>query len=97
MKNSVSRQALPESWGRVDPPGGTGSPRHGGSKRFDRAAVYFLERCEADGVELGIPRQTQEYGQITEAKERLTEQKLYLEDEIRVEHILKRSLETVRG
>src|SRR6202023_2590202 len=27
-----------------------------------------------------------EYGQISEAKERLTEQKLYLEDEIRVEH-----------
>src|ERR1700688_1400682 len=93
MKNSVSRQDLPESWDRVDPPGGTGSRRHGGSKRFDGAAVCFLERCEADGVGLGIPRQTQEYGQITEAKERLAEQKLYLEDEIRIEH----SLEEIIG
>jgi formate hydrogenlyase transcriptional activator len=83
MKNSVSWQASPESWDRIDPPGGTGSRRHGGSNRFDGAAASFLERCG----------ETHEYGQISEAKERLAEQKLYLEGEIRVEH----SLEEIIG
>jgi formate hydrogenlyase transcriptional activator len=86
INNSVSRQASPQSLSRVDPPGGTGSRRHDVSKRFDRGAVFFLERCEADGVELGIPKQSREYRQITEAEERPAEEKLYLKDEIRVEH-----------
>src|SRR4029077_19193761 len=51
---------------------------------FTEEDLYFLGQV-ASQIAIGVENAL-EYGQITEAKERLAEQKLYLEDEIRVEH-----------
>jgi formate hydrogenlyase transcriptional activator len=51
---------------------------------FSPADVGFLTQV-ASQIAIGVENAL-EYGQITEAKERLAEQKLYLEDEIRLEH-----------
>src|SRR5260370_4202457 len=51
---------------------------------FTEDDIYFLGQV-ASQIAIGVENAL-EYGQITEAKERLAEQKLYLEDEIRVEH-----------
>jgi formate hydrogenlyase transcriptional activator len=51
---------------------------------FSQADVGFLTQV-ANQIAIAVGNAL-EYGQITEAKERLAEQKLYLEDEIRVEH-----------
>ena len=46
--------------------------------------LYFLGQV-ANQIAIAVENALA-YGQITEAKKRLTEHKLYLEDEIRVEH-----------
>jgi formate hydrogenlyase transcriptional activator len=51
---------------------------------FSQADVTFLAQV-ASQIAIAVENAL-EYGQITEAKERLAEQKLYLEDEIRAEH-----------
>jgi formate hydrogenlyase transcriptional activator len=51
---------------------------------FSQADMEFLAQV-ANQIAIAVENAL-EYGQITEAKERLAEQKLYLEDEIRVEH-----------
>ncbi|MEA2262603.1 MAG: formate hydrogenlyase transcriptional activator, partial [Acidobacteriaceae bacterium] len=51
---------------------------------FSQADMGFLAQV-ASQIAIAVENAL-EYGQITEAKERLAEQKLYLEDEIRVEH-----------
>jgi len=51
---------------------------------FTEEDLYFLGQV-AGQIAIAIENAL-EYGQITEAKERLAEQKLYLEDEIRAEH-----------
>jgi formate hydrogenlyase transcriptional activator len=51
---------------------------------FSQADMGFLTQV-ASQIAIAVENAL-EYGQITEAKERLAEQKLYLEDEIRVEH-----------
>src|ERR1700730_7097937 len=51
---------------------------------FTEGDVYFLGQV-ANQIAIAVENAL-EYGQITEAKERLAEQKLYLEDEIRREH-----------
>src|SRR5258708_14547321 len=51
---------------------------------FTEEDLYFLGQVAGE-IAIGVENAL-EYGQITEAKERLAEQKLYLEDEIRVEH-----------
>ncbi len=51
---------------------------------FTEEDLYFLAQV-ASQIAIGVENAL-EYGQITEAKDRLAEQKLYLEDEIRVEH-----------
>jgi formate hydrogenlyase transcriptional activator len=50
---------------------------------FTEADLYFLGQV-ASQIAIAVENAL-EYGQVTEAKERLAEQKLYLEDEIRVE------------
>src|SRR5260370_25670280 len=50
---------------------------------FTEEDLYFLVQV-ASQIAIGVENAL-EYGQITEAKERLAEHKLYLEDEIRVE------------
>jgi formate hydrogenlyase transcriptional activator len=71
---------------------------------FSQEDLYFLGQV-ANQIAIAVENAL-EYGQITEAKERLAEQKLYLEDEIRREHnfeeiignspMLKAVLESVR-
>jgi formate hydrogenlyase transcriptional activator len=51
---------------------------------FTQADIGFLSQV-ANQIAIAVENAL-EYGQITEAKERLAEQKLYLEDEIRVQH-----------
>jgi formate hydrogenlyase transcriptional activator len=51
---------------------------------FSQADIGFLAQV-ASQIAIAVENAL-EYGQITEAKERLAEQKLYLENEIRVEH-----------
>src|ERR1700675_3967980 len=51
---------------------------------FSQADVGFLGQV-ASQIAIAVENAL-EYGQITEAKDRLAEQKLYLEDEIRLEH-----------
>jgi formate hydrogenlyase transcriptional activator len=51
---------------------------------FSQADIGFLAQV-ASQIAIGVENAL-EYGQITEAKERLAEQKFYLEDEIRLEH-----------
>ncbi len=51
---------------------------------FSEADVGFLTQV-ASQIAIAVENAL-EYGQITEAKERLAEQKFYLEDEIRLEH-----------
>jgi formate hydrogenlyase transcriptional activator len=51
---------------------------------FTEEDLYFLSRV-ASQIAIAVEN-VLEYGQITEAKERLAEQKFYLEDEIRLEH-----------
>src|SRR5258708_10981734 len=51
---------------------------------FSQEDLYFLGEV-ANQIAIAVENAL-EYGQITEAKERLAEQKLYLEDEIRREH-----------
>ncbi len=51
---------------------------------FTEEDLYFLGQV-ANQIAIAVEN-CLEYGQITEAKERLAEQKLYLEDEIRLEH-----------
>src|SRR6202163_333506 len=51
---------------------------------FSEEDLYFLGQV-ANQIAIAVENAL-EYGQITEAKERLAEQKLYLEDEIRREH-----------
>jgi formate hydrogenlyase transcriptional activator len=51
---------------------------------FSQADIGFLTQV-ASQIAIAVENAL-EYGQITEAKERLAEQKLYLEDEIRAEH-----------
>jgi len=51
---------------------------------FSEEDLYFLGQV-ANQIAIAVENAL-EYGQITEAKERLAEQKLYLEDEIRLEH-----------
>jgi formate hydrogenlyase transcriptional activator len=51
---------------------------------FSQADIEFLTQV-ASQIAIAVENAL-EYGQITEAKERLAEQKLYLEDEIRAEH-----------
>ncbi len=51
---------------------------------FTEEDLYFLSRV-ASQIAIAVENVV-EYGQITEAKERLAEQKFYLEDEIRLEH-----------
>src|SRR6266436_3335558 len=51
---------------------------------FSEEDLYFLGQV-ANQIAIAVENAL-EYGEITEAKERLAEQKLYLEDEIRVEH-----------
>jgi formate hydrogenlyase transcriptional activator len=51
---------------------------------FSQADVGFLTQV-ANQIAIAVENAL-EYGQITEAKERLAEQKLYLENEIRTEH-----------
>jgi formate hydrogenlyase transcriptional activator len=51
---------------------------------FSQVDIGFLAQV-ANQIAIAVENAL-EYGQITEAKERLAEQKLYLEDEIRVEH-----------
>jgi formate hydrogenlyase transcriptional activator len=51
---------------------------------FTEGDLYFLGQV-ANQIAIAVENAL-EYGQITEAKERLAEQKLYLEDEIRREH-----------
>jgi formate hydrogenlyase transcriptional activator len=51
---------------------------------FTEEDLYFLGQV-ASQIAIAVENAL-EYGQITEAKKRLAEQKLYLEDEIRVEH-----------
>ncbi len=50
---------------------------------FSQADMGFLAQV-ASQIAIAVENAL-EYGQITQAKERLTEQKLYLEDEIRIE------------
>src|SRR5258705_1136068 len=51
---------------------------------FSQVDIGFLAQV-ASQIAIAVENAL-EYGQITEAKERLAEQKLYLEDEIRLEH-----------
>jgi formate hydrogenlyase transcriptional activator len=51
---------------------------------FSQADIGFLAQV-ASQIAIAVENAL-EYGQITEAKERLAEHKLYLEDEIRIEH-----------
>src|SRR5437899_42551 len=51
---------------------------------FSQADIGFLKQV-ASQIAIAVENAL-EYGQITEAKERLAEQKFYLEDEIRLEH-----------
>jgi formate hydrogenlyase transcriptional activator len=51
---------------------------------FSEDDLYFLGQI-ASQIAIAVENAL-EYGQITEAKERLAEQKFYLEDEIRLEH-----------
>ena len=51
---------------------------------FTEEDLYFLGQV-ASQIAIGVENAL-EYGQITEAKKRLTDQKLYLENEIRVEY-----------
>jgi formate hydrogenlyase transcriptional activator len=51
---------------------------------FTEEDLYFLSRV-ASQIAIAVENVV-EYGQLTEAKERLAEQKFYLEDEIRLEH-----------
>jgi formate hydrogenlyase transcriptional activator len=55
-----------------------------GENAFGQADIGFLAQV-ASQIAIAVENAL-EYGQITEARERLAEQKFYLEDEIRLEH-----------